>query len=185
VADERDAVWVESDRTPQGIYRATIHPTPDVSIPLGHAQATVYAEAVVLVCEYADYDAAVIAQLTALGISVEQAAEQVAEMRKQRRVPPRAATAPLVFTPVVSASTGRPYVHVYLRGKALTQWSTDDARGHAMHVLSVAVAATLDRRYHEHLTRVVGLTAEQAATTVHNLRGHRHANGGLPEATDA
>lgn len=185
VDDERAAVWVESDRTQQGIYRATVHPTPDVSMPLGYKQATAYAEAVVLACEYADYDAAVIAQLTSAGIPAEDAAEQVAVLREHRRAVPTDATRPLTFTPIVSYSNRRPYVHVHLNGEQLSQWDTDEARGHAMHVLSVAVAASLDQRYYEHLTKRVGLSDEQAAAGVHTLREHRHANGGLPGSEES
>lgn len=178
MADELPAVWVESDRTPTGAYRATIHPTPDVSIPLDRRRALGYARAVITACEYADYDAAVIAQMRAAGLGLVDAAGYVAALREMRRPVPDGDTAPLTYVPIVSQYDWRPYVHVYLHDAPLTQWTPDEARGHAMHVLSAAVAAHLDQRYYWHLTRT-GATPEQAAALVHDLHRHRHARGSV------
>ena len=177
--EEPAAVWVESDRTPTGAYRATIHPTPDVSIsiPLDYRRATAYALAVVTACEYADYDAAVIAQMRAAGLGLTDAAGYVAALREMRRPVADSDTTPLTYVPIVSQHDWRPYVHVYLHDEPLTQWTPDEARGHAMHVLSAVVAAHLDQRYYWHLIRT-GATPEQAAMTVHDLRRHRAGGDG-------
>lgn len=175
MTDEADAVWVESDRTHNDRYVATVHPTPDVSIPLDHVKATAYAMTVVIrVVAYAEYDAATVRQFQALpGGDLENAAALVAMLRERRKAVDAAATAPLVFTGGVSARTGEPFVHVGLSGKALTQWTPDEARGHALYVLDCAVVAGLDQSYLAFLVDEVKLDRETALVAVDDLAQHR------------
>jgi len=179
-----DSVWVSSDRTVDDYYVATVHPSSDVSIPLTAHQAVAYAITVLRAVADAEYDAAVLAQITtATGGDQHAAAATVMQLREAR--PPRdtAPTAPLVFTPIVSKANGHPFVLVHLHGQALTQWTPEDARGHAQHVLDVAIVADHDAAYLHYLTSVVALEPERARVAVDALRQHRHNQPTTQEGT--
>lgn len=170
------AVWVETDRTADDRYIAAIHFTDDLSLPLDRDQAIAYAVAVIEVAGEAEHDAAVIAQLTDLSVEPEVAACVILELREARE--PRQhrhgdATGPVEWTPIVSARNRAPYIQGHINGKPLTQWTPDDARGHALHVLEAALNAPLDTAYFRTLTTTIGLPSETARNAVHALRDHR------------
>lgn len=170
-----DAIWVTSDRAANNRYVATVHPTPDVSIPLDHLKAVAYATTVIRTVAYAEYDAAVIRQLqpTLAAGSRKEAARMVMMLRDRRKIIDPAPTAPLIFTGGVSAFTGEPFVHVHLHRNAITQWTPDEARSHAMYVLDAAIVARLDQGYLAFLCDAIKLDQDVAIVAVDDLRRHR------------
>ena len=167
-------------------YVATVHPSPDVSIPLDRGQAVAYAMGVLQVVAEAEYDAAIARQIRAMGRlpagerdQTGQAAaaatiQQLRERRPKERTDQTALEgSPLAFSGGVSALTGDAFVHVHLYGQPLTQWTPADARGHAQYVLEAAIVAELDQGYLEFLTTVLALDRETARKVVDNLGHHR------------
>lgn len=173
---DHDAVWVASDRTLDDAYVATIHPSPDVSIPLDRAAALAYVAAVYEVCARAEYDAAVADQIGSLGPGErdDRAAAGAVMLLRERRPPlDNGPTGRMQFRPLVSSITGEPLVHVHLDGQELTQWSTGDARSHAGYVLDAAVVADLDAAYLEYLSTELGVDLPTARRVVDDLARHR------------
>lgn len=176
MAGEEKVVWVCSDITTDGAYTATIHVNDDVSVSLTPGQARQYAGHVYAVAGAAEHDAAVLRQLVATDMEFKAAGMLILELRQQR--PPYPApplNLPVRFEPIVSATTQKPYVHGFLAGaeKAFTQWSPDDARGHAGYVLAGTVAAALDTAYYRMLRDEVGLEDGESRAAVAMLAEFR------------
>jgi hypothetical protein len=168
-----DAIWVRSDRTHDDAYIATVEVGPDVSIPLSHHQALAYVMTVLGVVARAEYDAAVVAQMVAMGAGDDATASMVRQLRERYPALENVATAPLTFVPLVGRGDRKPYVHVALDGVTFCQWDSAAARQHAGYVLDVATVVDLDAAYLGYLTSVVQLKADVARATVDNLARHR------------
>lgn len=169
-----DAIWVISDVTPFGTYVVTVQVGDDMAVTLDRSRAMRYALTVVDATTRAEYDAAVFAQMSALGIADERtAAEPLIQLRTDRPPLDDDATAPLRFEPVVTSRKKRPVVHVHLGGKVISEWSPDDARGHAMHVLEVTCGVDLDSAYRRLLVGWVGLDDDKARTAVGDIANYR------------
>jgi hypothetical protein len=164
--DDTLSIWVVSEVNPDGGYTVGVH-VAGRSWTLDRDQATRYALTVVDVCERADYDAAVLTQMSQIdGMTLQAAGALIAGLRESRPPADDAATAPLRFDPIVSGRTGQAAVHVHLDGQQLDQWTPDVARSHAMHVLQMASVADLDAQYWRHMADTVGLDDEAAGKAV-------------------
>lgn len=141
------SLWVVSDVSPDGTYVLTIQTGDDIAVTLDRARALAYATTVMDAAARADYDAAVIAQLVARGISIKGAAELVADMRDDRPPLDPAVTEPFHFNPIVTAASREPAILLTLHGETVGQISTADAKGHAAHVLEVLAGVDLDAAY--------------------------------------
>jgi hypothetical protein len=174
-AAEPDRIWVISDVHPDGSYRTTIQFDQDTVLPLGAGHARRYAAAVVRYAAYAEHDAAVVRQMHGkLGLPLAEAAAVVAELRQQRAgEPPANDTAPLALEPGVSGRTGNAFLVVRVKGKVISQWTPDDARQHAVHVLDVLAGVDLDTAYYRYLHTNVGLGEPQARAAVGDLINFR------------
>ena len=176
MSENETAVWVESDRTMDDRFIATIHVNDDLSIPLSRSHALSYAAAAIRWAGIAEFEAAVAAQVRATakeGDGDENVVVVLSALRQRRNSPPESSTKPLRYTPIVSARDGRPYVQVHIEREPLTQWTPEDVRQHAMHVLECAVAAELDGQYFSVLAKTIGTPAEVARAAVMGLREHR------------
>lgn len=168
MADE--AIWVSTDPTPDGVYRATLTWGEDHALVLDQEAAATHAREVLAAVAAAEYDAAVVSQLTAL-TDQDSALHMVRELRKDRAA--GSTSTGLELVPGVSAFTGQAYLKIVLDGKPIGQWDPDDARQHAMYVMEAVQAAELDSAYLRLLRGVIGLDEQTGRAAVAGLRKHR------------
>jgi hypothetical protein len=173
-------LWVASDVTPDGDYVVTVQAGDDFALPLGHERGIRYAVAVLAAAQYADYEAAVFAQLAAAKLPGDLALFALAELRNARPAIDPEATAPLGFEALLSSTTRRGLVKVMLHGRQIAQLETAAAAQHAQDVLSLLVAVDLDAAYYGWL--MSGVVDEPTARrTVHDLaQWRRKATGARP-----
>ena len=140
-------LWVRSDVLPDGAYAVTINLGQDRIWVLDRPGALAYAVTCVEAAQRAEYDAAVLAQLTrGLGLPVQAAAQMLASIRPDRRPLDDEATTPLAFIPGVN-SDGMAFLMIQLDGEPWGQLSPLELRAHAMIVLEAPAAADLDAGY--------------------------------------
>ena len=183
MADD-DALWVESRRrSDRGDY-AVGFKLGALTWSLDRRGAERYARAVIYVAQTAAHDAAVLGELTALGVGRDAAATFVVEDLRRRRPPyDDAATRPLVFSPAVTNDV-EPLV-VMRWGTAedqAAQLTAAEATRHAIHVLETAAVVELDAAYFRGLTGELGLSPIRAASAVDDLARFRisAADGYVP-----
>lgn len=176
------AIWVVSDVAPDGTYVATVQASDDVAVVLNRRRALAYAMALYTAVGYAEYDAAVIRQLTSIGISKQLAAQCVADLRADRAPIDDTATAPLRFVPLVTAAKGEPALFVEVNGRRVSQWTPAEGRQHAGHVLDISAAVDLDAAYFRFLRGPLRLDEGRARAVVSGLGEHRIDQ---PGGTDA
>lgn len=167
-----DGLWVQSDVAADGHYVATVN-AGGRAWALSHDEARAYAAAVVRACAEAEHDAAVVRMLAALGLDREAGGLLVGELREDRAGADTAATAPLTFTPGVSAFTGEAFLHLALDGQGHGQLDPAAAREHALYVLETPAVADLDRSLFVKLTDGLGLDEARARAAVARLGEHR------------
>ncbi|MFG1873369.1 hypothetical protein ACGFIV_00850 [Sphaerisporangium sp. NPDC049003] len=172
---DHGAVWIQSDLLPGGTYVATLHADDDNSRVLDRDTALRYAAAVHQAATQAEHDAAVVAQLRASGLSREEAALTLVDLRADRAPLDPQVTAPLVFKPCVSANRGVGYLELSVGDRPLGQWDADAAHAHAGHVMAVVAAVDLDAAYRRFLIGTVGLDATHAEDIVGDLAEHIQA----------
>lgn len=175
------AVWVRTDPTPDGVYRVTIEADEDTARILTPDEAYAYAAGVLAAAARAEYDAAIVAQLTALltdkHTSAAQARHNAAatmlEIRQQRPPLDTSATTPITLTPGVSHKTGEPFLAIDVHGETVGQWTIPDARSHALHVLESIEVADLDAGYRRALRSLIGLTDGVAQNVIGDVARFR------------
>lgn len=170
---EPEAIWVVSDVAPDGTYVCTVQAGDDLAVTLDRQRAVAYAMALYTAVGYAEYDAAVLAQLTTLGVGDRMAAQCVADLRADRAPVDDAATTPLRFVPLVTAAKREPGLFIEIGGRRVAQWTTADGRQHAGHVLDIVAAVDLDAAYHRFLRGPVALDDDRARAVVGSLSEHR------------
>lgn len=173
--DDLPILQVQSDLLPSGAYATAIHFNGGRSRLLDPAEALAYAAGVARAAMTAEYDAAVVRQLTGMGLPLAAIATCIRDMRGQRPPPDPAATAPLTLIPGVGQVTRTAFVVVALGGREIGQWTPAEARAHAMNVLIVSAGADLDATYHRHLVDEIGLDPAAAAAMVCDLDPHFEA----------
>lgn len=174
MSGEESAVWVNSAPTVDGsAYVVTLEADDDTAITFDRDRAATYALGVLDAAHRAAYDAAVFRQMTVkLGMGQADAAHVVVDLRQDR--PPLASepAAPLELDPGVN-DEGRPFLGVLVNGKRVGQWTVEDARQHALHVLESVVVADLDAGYYRALTGLVGVDDTRARQAVADIAEHR------------
>jgi hypothetical protein len=165
------AVWVSSEVAADGAYVVGVSIDEDTMVPL--SDPVRYATAVVEAAALAEYDAAILSQLSKLGTPIQVCAHLVHELREAR--PPRdvAALAPFGFEPGVSMRTRKGFLLVSHNGVPFGQWDVADAEGHAVQVLGAAAVVGLDRQYRDALERLIGLDEPTALRVVGDLAQFR------------
>lgn len=173
-SDEPRTVWVISDLMPDRVtYMPVVH-YGDTILGLPGDAAIAYAIAVTRAAEAAAYEEAICAQLNGpLKGKMELIAVVIQDLRKDRPSIDAAATAPLGFEPFVTASSHEGAIYLSVNGQRVGQWTVDDARQHAAHVLQVYCGVDLDAAYRRHLVGVLNLPSQTALGMVDNLRNHR------------
>jgi hypothetical protein len=169
--DTGRGIWVTSDLNPDGSasYLVTVSATGDVALSLAADAAVRYVAAVFRAAVIAQHDAAVMAQLSALGLDKRTAGQAVVDMRQDREPVQDAATAPLRFEPIVSAFDGAPYVHVWAGKQAISQWTPDDCFQHASHVMEALAGVDLDSAYYRYLVGTINIDKALASAVVNDL----------------
>ncbi len=76
---------------------------------------------------------------------------------------------------IFGRKTRKPYVELRLGDKGVTQWSPEEARGHARQVLEAAEASEQDAFFIEFITVRVGATDQAAAGMLQDFRAFRAA----------
>ena len=109
--DDRSSsgIWVTSDLNPDGSssYIVTVSVNNDVALSLKADAAVRYVTAVYRAAVMAEHDAAVMRQLCArLGLDRKTAGMAILDLRDDREPVQVAATSPLKFEPIISASLG-------------------------------------------------------------------------------
>ncbi|WP_026923307.1 hypothetical protein [Glycomyces arizonensis] len=170
--DYTNAIWVESEPLPDGAYTVAIHYTPDRSISLNAPLARAYARDVTGAISTAEYAAAVLRQLTTIGVDEDNAAPTVGDLMGKAWKGLDLADG-VRAVPLISQRDRRPYVRIDVDGHPLTQWEPVDAHDHVMNVMNVAAAARLDSAYYEFLKGPLDLPEEKARGLVADLAQHR------------
>ena len=167
--EELPVVWLRTTADENGAYRCTLEVNDDVALFLDRAGAAAYAYNLLNAVAIAEYDAAVLAQLTSMS-NQEAAVQIVVDLRKDR--PEGRQYGPLQFMPGVNQH-GKPFLTVHLGETVLGQWSLPDARTHALHALESVLVADLDSAYLRLLRGAVGVDENTARNTVDDLINHR------------
>jgi hypothetical protein len=167
-----DVIRVQSDRLPDGTYVAAIHYDADRSRVITEADALRYVLTVHEAAARAEHDAAVVAQLTSLGLDMPTVGQALAELRDARRPLDDAATAPLRLVPGVSADRGVGFLDIHIDDRHVGQWDPSDARDHAGDVLAVLAVVDLDTAYRRYLSETISLDQAQAENVVAALAKH-------------
>ena len=167
------AVWIKTDPTPDGSgYIVTLEVGQDTARILTPDEAMAHAAGVLAAAHRAEYDAAVLAQLTKLGIDREGTVMVVRQLRADRPPLDPAVTYPLTLEPCVNGA-GVPFITVASPGHEQGQWTTTDARSHAIAVLECVAVADLDAAYLRALTGLIGLDKNRARRAVEDLVNYR------------
>lgn len=168
------AIWVNSDlASDEESYVATIHFNDDLSFPLTEEEGLTYASAVLRACASAEYDAAMLAQLTGkLKMPERMVGPMLVELREQRG-PGTWQAGPLILTPGVSVFNRAPFLRCEVPGDLTWQWSPAEAKQHARHVLEVAAAVEYDAAYRAFLIDKVGIEPERALNVVGDIANFR------------
>lgn len=170
------ALWATSELNPDGStdYIVTVTATDDCALSLKGDAAIRYCQAVTRAGVIAEHDAAVMAQLTrTLTITKIDAALTVGDLRQDREPVQDAATLPLRFEPIVSAGTGKPYVHLWANGERIAQATPGDCFRHAGQVMQVLAGVDLDSAYYRYLVGTIGIDGNRARQAVDDL-GNYH-----------
>jgi hypothetical protein len=166
-------IQISSEVTPEGAYVVAVHPTPDLSVALDRERALRYGISVLTAAHYADYEAALWAQMRAAGVGVDAVFEAVSALRAQRRALDHEATAPLSFDPIISAKTRQGVVKVLLNGEQIGQLDSTDAAEHAHIVLAAVASAELDGLYYQWLRETAQVKERTARGAVTDLARHQ------------
>lgn len=174
-------IWIQTEPSLDGsTYTVTLSLSEDYAVVLTPARARAYAEALLGAAGEAEYDHAILGQLTSgMDMPLEVAAQLVSDIREGRK--PRIA-AGLEFVPGVGMSSEEAFVEIQrMEGASLLQLSVPASRRHALQVLEAVPAADLDARYYKVLRSTAGVDEQVARKVVGDLQEWREewsvANG--------
>lgn len=170
-AEEMRGIWVRTERTIDGKgWMVTVELDEDHAIVLSPDEVHAYSTALLTACARAEYDAAVIRQLSQR-TRVEHAIATVQDLRKDR--PEWVEIHGWSFAGGVSQKTRKGFITILHNGEPHSQIDLEPARGHALHVLDALIVADLDAQYMTHLRSAIGLDEPVAANVVAELAVHR------------
>jgi hypothetical protein len=159
-----------SDRTLDGVYVPTVALDDRHLLTLDRERALPYVAAWADAIARAEFDAAVYAQLTGIGIDVQTAvAVVVNDLRPDRPPLDDAATAPLRLEPILSGRTKRGQVAGYLGDEHVVQLDAPAVYNHIGKVLPVVMTCDLDGAYRRYAIGQLGQPAWRAEAMVDDL----------------
>lgn len=144
----QQSLTVMSDRTLDGVYVPTIALDDRLLLTLDRDRAPRYVAAWADAIARAEFDAAVFAQLTGIGIPEQTAiAVVVNDLRPDRPPLDAEATLPLRLEPILSARTKRGQVAAYIGAEHVAQLDAPAVYDHIAKVLPVVMTCDLDAAY--------------------------------------
>lgn len=165
-------VWIRTEPDLDGTYRPVLEIDDDTSYPLTADSAAIYANEILRAAAIAEYEAAVVAQMTKVsGGDATTAAQVVGDLRGDR--PDTTPLTPLRLIPGVSAFTGEAFLIVEIRGQQVGQWTTAAAREHALFALEAVHVADLDSAYLRWLRSGPAVDEPRARAVVEDLANFR------------
>lgn len=171
MADET-SVWIRTAPDIDGTYRPVLEIDDDTSYPLTAKSAVVYANEILHAAAIADYEAAVLAQMTKVSnVEATIAAQVIGELRADR--PDTKPLTPLRLIPGVSAFTGEAFLTVEIKGRVVGQWTPAAAREHARFALEAVHVANLDSAYLRWLRSGPNIEEHRARVIVEDLANFR------------
>lgn len=171
--EQHQGLWVNTEaRADGGGYYVTVTWEQDRIWRLTPDQVDHYVSTCYLAGQYAEFDAAVIKQLTTIGIPLEDAGMVVASELRQDRVPVPDAAPGLRYEPGVTAA-GKPFVKAVVDGQEQATIDLPQFRAHLQHLVEAPIAADLDSRYRAMLISAIGLDPVRASNIVSDLANHR------------
>lgn len=145
---EEQILSVVSDRTLDGVYVPTIALDDRHILTLDRQRALRYVASWADAIARAEFDAAVFAQLTGIGVSEQDAMEVIVrDLRPDRPPLDSEGTAPLRLEPVLSVRTKRGQVAAYLGDEHVFQLDAPAVYRHIGTVLPVVMTCDLDGAY--------------------------------------
>jgi hypothetical protein len=173
--DEPQSIWVKAGVDLDGTYRLVVEYNADTAETFDQPGATAYASEIFTAVAYAEYDAAVLTQMTTgWGLPPEEAVEVVRGLRGDRPPLNDTALGLLRLAPRIAARTSKPFLACSLSSHSMTwQWDPQDANQHAGYVVQCYPVATLDSAYRRYLVGVVGIDQGRAMHVVEDLANWR------------
>lgn len=164
--------WIRTEPTIDGsAFVVTLSISEDYAVTLTPARANAYAGTLLAAAADAEYDAAILAQMTGkLALTDETAGQLIVDLRKERT---SRIAAGLTFVPGVSQRERHPFIRIEKDGEGLGQLEVPAARRHALHVLEAVPVADLDAAYLKILRGMVGLDEPRAREVVQDIINHR------------
>jgi len=174
-ANEPESIWVKADVDLAGNYRLVVEYNADTAETFDQPRATAYATEVFTAAAYAEYDAAVMAQMTKkLGLPMEAVAEVIRGLRADRPPLNQAALGLLRMEPGIAARNMKPFLKCSLTCHPMEwQWDPADANQHAGYVVQCYPVANLDSAYRRYLVGVIGIDQNRAMHAVEDLANWR------------
>lgn len=177
--DSLNAVWIKSEPDEHGRYHLYLELGPDDVTPLDVTAAYGWAREVLSAAAAAEYDAAVLAQLAAIGLDDGHAVTIVTALREDRApYVPVGAVPGLALIPGVSHRNRLGFLRLERHGQPVGQWELGDAREHALAVIEALEVTVMDSAYLRALTGIVGVDRTRALAVVTDLASHRPARDG-------
>lgn len=171
--DDDGSIWVRTEPTLDGKgFIVTLSLGSDYAVTLTPTRAMAYASTLLAAVADAEYDHAIMRQLTKDGNDEDPAIWRfITDFRKDR---PRREGAGLVFEGGVAYRNKLPFIAIKDQGgKGVGQLNPAKARRHALDVLEARIGADLDATYLRMLRADVGLEESVARAAVAQLGEHR------------
>lgn len=162
-------VTTESSLPGGGNYVVTVAWKQDRIWRVGPDEALNYVLACTLAAERADFDAAVLRQLTGIGVPLPDVGMVIARDLRPDRPELTDALPGLRYEPGVTEK-GKPFVKVLIDGVVQDETlDLDLINRHCLHVLGAPVVADLDNSYRQALIGQFGMEPATATNIVHDL----------------
>lgn len=164
------------DQTSGGVYVPTIALDDRLLITLDRVRVLAYVEAWAEAIARAEHDAAVLSQLTGIGVDNAHAIAVVTKDLRPHRPPLNAeATAPLRLESILSSRTLRGQVAAFLDDEKIMQLDGPAVYDHIGKVLPAVATCALDNAYRSFMINNIDVSEGRANNMVHDLARWRFA----------
>lgn len=161
---------VRSDLTFEGVYVPTVCLDDRHLVTLDRARALRYVASWADAIARAEFDAAVLAQLTGIGVDERNAVLTIVDDLRPDRPPlDDEATAPLRLEPILSVRTKRGQVAMYVGEEKVHQLDAPAVYDHIAKVLPVVMTCDLDAAYRRYAMAQLNQPAWRAEAMVGDL----------------
>lgn len=173
---DSQSLWIRTEpRLEGGGYFVTVSWAEDYIVRLDPAQCLHYVTTLVRAAQQAEYDAAVLKQLTKIGVPLPEATLTLVNDLRQDRPPLDDAAPGLRYEPGVTQAL-KPFLKVLIHGEEFCTMDLPPMRRHAMHLLEAPDAADLDSAYRSMLVGAIGLDSSTADNVVADIANYRHGS---------